>query len=546
MNTSASRSHWAWGWQDRLLDDTALTNFGKLVGGMLGFPVQNPEAATPLAGATLAGARLAPPDTLANRFDATPFQRALHAYGRAYPDVVRGFRGDYATAPDMVAFPETAAEVAQILDWASATNVAVVPFGGGTSVVRGVELEAERHAAHPAVVSLDLTRMDRVLHVDTESLSAHIQGGASGPVLNRQLAEHGLVLRHYPQSYEFATLGGMIATRSGGHFATVYTHIDEFVQALHTQAPRGPIESWRLPGSGAGPSPDRMIIGSEGTLGVITSAWMRLRRRPVWRSSATLHFDAFRDAVTAARLLAQSQLSPSNCRVLDAREAGLHQVSRKGKAVLLVAFESAEHPVKPLMDLALELIADCGGALPSPPKNREERPGDAAASNDASADKWRNAFVDMPYLQSNLVRLGVLADTFETACTWSGFEALHADVIKTVRTALKASSPSGRGFLSCRFTHVYPDGPAPYYTFICPARRGDEVAQWMDIKAAASEVLAKHQATITHHHAVGRTHRLWANRQRPDLFTEVLQGAKQTLDPAGILNPGVVFDPAIA
>lgn len=512
---------------------------------MLGFPVGEPQAAATLAESTLPSRRLELPTSLSALDDSTPFQRALHTHGRGYLDLIRGFSGAFEMAPDIVAFPTTGQEVVDLMDWASANKVAVLPFGGGTSVVGGVTLPTERWQAHRGVLSLDLTKMDRVLEVDADSLSARVQGGATGPLFNAQLADSGMVLRHYPQSYEFATLGGMIATRSGGHFATVYTHIDELVQGLRTETPAGPVESWRLPGSGAGPSPDRIMMGSEGAFGIITEAWMRVRRLPVWRANATLFFDDFKSAVLAARDLAQSQLGPSNCRVLGPNEAALHRVSkRRGQSVLLVGFESAAHPVAPLLALALDLIAARGGTLSGPPEYRQTPPkgakSESKGANEGAASSWKAAFIDMPYLQSNLMRLGVLADTFETACTWERFEALHTDLIKNVRAAMKSSTPHGVGFLSCRFTHVYPDGPAPYYTFITPARRGDEAAQWADIKAAASETLAKHRATITHHHAVGRRHLPWATPQRPQLFGSALSAVKDTFDPGGVLNPGVL------
>ena len=488
---------------------------------------------------SLADSAVRPPASLRDVIDSSHVSRVMHTYGSAYVDVVRGFRGDFSAAPELVGFPRSEDDVARILDWANQEKVAVVPYGGGTSVVRGVECRPEDRARVGAVgvLSLDLTGLDAVTDVDAVSRTARIQAGARGPVLERQLGQHGLTLRHFPQSFEFSTLGGWVATRAGGHFATLYTHIDDLVSSVEAVSPAGALRTRNLPGSGAGPSPDRLLLGSEGALGVITAATVRVRPRPRYKAAATALYGTFEDAVIAARLLVQSDLHPSNCRVLDPREARLNGVDGAGRAVLLVAFESDDHDLEAWMRRALELVADTGGTVESPVRYKSPATTESVAPQ--GADTWRSAFIDAPYLQTNLVSLGIMVDTFETAITWSGFEALHADIIREVRGAMKAAS--GHAFLSCRFTHVYPDGPAPYYTFACPVRPGAELEQWADIKSAASEVLDRHRATITHHHAVGRTHRPWYERQVPGLFLSALGAAKRTLDPSGIMNPGVLL-----
>jgi alkyldihydroxyacetonephosphate synthase len=377
-----------------------------------------------------------------------------------------------------------------------------------------------------------------VLEVDPISLAARIQAGARGPALEAQLAPHELTLRHYPQSFEFSTLGGWIATRAGGHFATLYTHIDDLVESIRMVTPTGIFQSRRLPASGAGPAPDRLVLGSEGIFGVITEAWVRVRARPRWRVSASARFPTFEQGVEAARGVAQSGLHPANCRLLDSGEAMLHGVSggaSAGEAVLLLGFESSDHALEPWIMRALEL-AKASGVVCSTPVYRgaEERKG----GDDASS--WRQAFFDAPYLQSALVTMGAVVDTFETACTWGRFPALHQAVTETVHAAMKEQC--GTGFLTCRFTHVYPDGPAPYYTFIAPGRDGDEVDQWAQSKRAASNALLAHGATITHHHAVGRLHWPWYAREQPEPFGRALVAAKRALDPHGVMNPGVLVD----
>ncbi len=427
-----------------------------------------------------------------------------------------------------------------MLSWCEDQGAAVIPFGGGTSVVGGVEprLDPERPA-----VTLDLRRLDRVLEVDPVSLAARIQAGAAGPLLEDGLREHGLTLRHFPQSFEYSTLGGWIATRAGGHFATLETHIDDLVESIRAITPRGTWESRRLPGSGAGPSPDRMLIGSEGILGVVTEAWVRVRERPRFKISQGVGFDDFSGGAGAVREISQSGLNPSNCRLLDELEAEMF-AGGDGGALLVLGFESAAHPVEAAMDAALKIARAHGGRVGEAQSGR--RTGEGGASEGA-VDSWRSAFLQIPYLRDSMVACGVLSETFETAITWDRFEDLHAGVVAAARRAAAEASGApaegpGSPRVSCRFTHVYPDGPAPYFTVIAPAVRGGEIAQWDEIKAAVSEAIIGGGGTITHHHAVGRDHRPWYDRQRPAPFAAALRGAKSALDPAAIMNPGVLLD----
>ncbi|MBW1760852.1 MAG: FAD-binding oxidoreductase [Deltaproteobacteria bacterium] len=537
MNDTRKRSFWGWGWADKFPDATTRKATGKHAQLMVGFAPERCDEPPSLESIELRAPRVSAPSVLAGFVNNEHEARVRRTYGKSYRDIVRGFRGDFSPAPDLVATPGSEAEITAILDWASDAKVAVIPFGGGTSVVGGVEGDVDDR--YRAVLSLDLGRLDRVVEVERSSLSARIQAGATGPGLEAQLAEQGLTLRHFPQSFEFSTLGGWVATRAGGHFATVYTHIDDLVQSTRAITPKGVWESRRLPGSGAGPSPDRLMVGSEGIFGVITEAWMRVRPRPVFRATATAHFTDYGAAVEAVRALSQSGLYPSNCRLLDKREAALNAVTMDGTHVLVVAFESADHSVQVWMERALELVADHGGTCPKGPVYREggERSGDSDG-----AGVWRDAFLEAPYLLNIMASMGIIVDTFETACTWDNFERLHTGVVRDVRQAMKDAC--GKGFISCRFTHVYPDGPAPYFTFIAPGRHGAELDQWMTIKQAASDAVISHGGTITHHHAVGRVHRPWYEKQRPALFGDALRAVKGALDPGAVMNPGVLIDPA--
>ncbi|MFI8103954.1 FAD-binding oxidoreductase [Streptomyces sp. NPDC086023] len=558
QRTSRTRSWWGWGWTDAHPDDAECVAMGALLPGTSARPLPVPRVADLGIGAPA----VAPPAALAHVIRTDPEDRAAHAMGKAYRDVVRALRGRPGRVPDLVARPRDEREVADLLDWAAEREVAVVPYGGGSSVTGGVEYRGD---AHRAVLSLDLTAMGRVLEVDTLGRAARIQAGTLGPDLEAQLRPHGLTLRHFPQSFEFSTLGGWLATRAGGHYATGPTHIDDFVQSLRVVTPAGVSESWRLPGSGAGPSPDRLFLGSEGALGVITEAWVRLRERPVHKASAAVAFADFHAALEAVRLIAQSGLMPANCRLLDAGEAAMSGASHDGSAVLVLGFESGHFPVTDRLAQAVGLARSQGGradgatgpergtspgggagAGPAGPGDGNRAAGgdgarDADRSADGAVDAWRSAFLRMPYLRDGLARMGAVAETFETAATWDRVPGL----IEAVRTEVGAAARKATGYpatVNCRLTHVYPDGAAPYFTVLAAGRPGDEVALWDDLKAVANDVLHRHRATITHHHAVGRDHRPAYDLQRPAPFAAALRAAKGALDPAGILNPGILID----
>jgi alkyldihydroxyacetonephosphate synthase len=338
-------------------------------------------------------------------------------------------------------------------------------------------------------------------------------------VLEDQLKEHGLTMRCFPQSFEFSTLGGWVATRAGGHYATKLTHVDDMVESVRAITPAGVWESRRLPGSGAGPSPDRMLIGSEGILGVITEAWVRVVPRPRFKASCGVEFGSFAAGAEAVRELSQSGLDPANCRLLDADEAAFTGAGTGESALLVLGFESAHHPVDEPMRIAVESALGHGGNA------SEIRTQDSSKSAEDSVGAWRSAFLSAPYLRDSLVSLGVLSDTFETSITWDRFEEFHTTVMETARKVVGEPSK-----ITCRFTHVYPDGPAPYFTILAPARRGSEERQWDEIKEAVSDALID---------AGGP----WYDRQRPEPFAEALRAAKRALDPAGVLNPGVLIDP---
>ena len=530
---SRARSHWAWGFVDAFPDDEARTALATQIAFLLGGDAPALSPLPTLADVRVAPARIAVPSRWKDFATTHDDDRIRHAWGRAYPDLVRGFRGDFSAAPDVVAYPRTDDDLVALFEEASSVGAVLVPFGGGTSVVSGVTCVGTK-----PVVAVDLRARARVLEVDPVSRLAHIEAGATGPDLEAQLRAHSLTLRFFPQSFELSTLGGWIATRAGGHYATLATHIDDLTTAVRMLTPRGPFETARFPASGAGPDPKRLVLGSEGTLGVITSAWMRVVPRPTFRADANVFFEDFGAAVDAARKIAQSGLNPANARVLDPREALLNGVAMDGTSVLVLGFESADHELESAIARALVIATRAGGVCPDGARVRGHA--STARGEKTASETWRASFLRGPYLQSALVSLGMVVDTFETACTWDAFDGLLREVKGSLRALFERHGQ--RGSISCRFTHLYPDGPAPYFTFaVRPPRPGAELELWEQAKRTASDAVTRAGGTITHHHAVGRAHMPWYRTEVPSLFRESLGAVKKSLDPAALMNPGVLL-----
>jgi len=522
------RKFWGWGYEDQTLAEADARKVARFVAGRTGTTPGAYRAPPRLEEITLKAPRVAAPTSLKSVVSDTVYDRAAHSYGKSYPDYVRAFARDFGNAPDLVAFPKTEADIAALLDWAGAADIAVIPYGAGSSVVGGVEPVVG--AAFKGTLSLDMAGLNKVREIDTTSRAARIEAGVYGPALEAQLKSSGLTLRHFPQSFEFSTLGGWIVTRSGGHFATLYTHIDELVENIRTITPNGVIESRRLPGSGAGPSPDRLIMGSEGALGIVTQAWVKLQEKPRHRASRTYFFDDFLKAANGLRAVSQAGLYPANSRLVDAEECALAGVGQGERHLVVLTFESGDHPVEPWMARAEECLRDHGGVVAA---------SIGAGARDATADIWREAFIRAPFNREGIIACGLMHDTFETSITWERLPDFHASVKSATERAIQDAT--GRpGHVTCRFTHLYPDGPAPYFTLHATPTPGRELEQWRQIKTAASDALIRAGGTITHHHAVGRDHMPWYEKQRPALFGAALAAAKQALDPKGILNPGVL------
>jgi alkyldihydroxyacetonephosphate synthase len=529
---AATRSFWGWGRHEDLPTDADRAALAAKLAERHGMEISAPPVPS-IDDVELRPPRLDVPDPLAGWCSTGKWDRAEHTHGMAFPDRYRAFHRQFDNPPDVVAFPASEDQLTAVLDWCTSTGALVIPYGGGSSVVEGVTCPA----VEQPVVTVDLRRLGRVLEVDDVSRAARIQGGALGPDLEAELRPHGLTLRHFPQSFQWSSLGGWIATRSGGHYATNHTHIDDFVESVRMLTPSGWWESRRLPGSGAGPSPDRMVIGSEGILGIISEAWMRVQARPRFRATAGVRFPTWASGYEAMRSIVQAKLWPANLRILDPAEAETGAGLDGVQSLVIVGFESAELPQDTNLAAALDLARAAGGDVPD----------DAVKVSDSSeptgrggaVGAWRDSFIGVDL--NTPVALGIIGDTFETSITWDRWPDFDAQVRDAMTKAL--AEVCGGGRLSCRFTHVYTDGPAPYYTFTAAGRGGGELTQWSELKHAASEAVLAAGGTITHHHAVGRMHRPQYDRQRPDLFATAYRAAKAAVDPDGLMNPGVLLDP---
>jgi alkyldihydroxyacetonephosphate synthase len=448
--------------------------------------------------------------------------RIRHTRGKSTPDLLRMRAGDASDAPDAVVLPGSHDEVAGVLRACSEHRVAVVPFGGGTSVVGG--LVASREGLSGAV-ALDLSRLNRLVSVDAESMLAELEPGLRAPRAEELLAGHGLTLGHFPQSYEYATLGGFAAARSSGQASAGYGRFDDMVAGMTVATPRGTLELGRAPKSAAGPDLRQVFLGSEGAFGVITRLRLRVSRAPEARVYEGWRFPAFAEGLSAVRRLAQDGPLPTVLRLSDETETmiGLAQPDElgtmSGSGCLVVAgYEGTPEDVSYRGKRAGAVLAAAGGVPLGP------EPG----------ERWAHGRFAAPYLRDSLLAAGATVETLETACFWSGVPRL----LDAVRQALTASL--GSPLVMCHVSHVYGTGASLYFTVVT-AQSADPIGQWAAAKRAASEAIMAAGGTITHHHGVGRDHREAYALEIGELGAEILRGVKERLDPVGILNPGVLI-----
>jgi alkyldihydroxyacetonephosphate synthase len=528
------RSFYGWGYEDDSVAPDELAWFERAWSSLFKVDRFEPAPMPVDSEIVLRSSRIGIPAMLRAYCTDDRHERLFHTYGRSVHDLARMIhRRDFSNPPDVVALPRDESEVAAVLDWCGANRYAAVPFGGGSSVTGGVN--HTRDERFRGLVTIDLRNFSRVLEVDKTSQAARIQAGVLGPDLERQLKPTGLTMRFFLQAWEFSSLGGWIATRAAGHYATVYTQIDDHIESLRVVTPAGTIATRRLPTSGAGPQPERLFLGSEGALGIITEAWVRLHRRPTFRSATTVRFADYGKAVDAVRAISQSGLFPANARLIEREEARFAEAGDGTKDVLVLTFESGDHPLDPWMARALDICGDFGGEW------------DAGALEDGESQRkgvagnWRDKFLRGPYLRQHAIARGVMRDTVESCITWDRYMAFQASVKERTLKAIR--EVTGRdGTCTVRFTHIYPDGPAPYFTWHALGDKSKLVEQFWAIKAAASQAMIDAGGTITHHHSLGRDHREWYDQERPPLFADAIRAAKKTLDPQGVLNPGVLVD----
>lgn len=451
--------------------------------------------------------------------------RLYRAGGKSTPDLLRRKSIDAQDAPDVVVVPGSEDEIVAVLAHCSSVGLAVVPFGGGTSVVGGLDPERGRNSA---VVSVDLRRFDTLDSLDDETGEAVLGAGVTGPHAEELLRARGFSLGHFPQSFEFATIGGFAATRSSGQNSAGYGRFDDMILGLRVITPAGILDAGRAPASAAGPDLRQLLIGSEGVFGIITQVRLRVHPVPETTRYEAWTFPDFATGAAALRAVEQTGTGPTVIRLSDEAETGVNlatadKIGSKqpvaGGCLAITLFEGTEsHTASRQSETSAILEAHGGTSL-----------------GEDVARAWEHGRFNAPYLRDSLLATGALCETLETATTWSNLHRLKAAVTETLTSALSESGTPA--LVLCHISHVYPTGASLYFTVLA-GQRGDALAQWRAVKAAVSQTIMNNSGTITHHHAVGSDHRPWMQEEIGDLGVEVLRAVKRTLDPAGILNPG--------
>lgn len=449
--------------------------------------------------------------------------RRLRTRGKSTPDLLRARAGDLADAPDAVVRPGSHDEVAAVLALAVEHHLAVVPFGGGTSVTGGL---VARREGFDAVLSLDLVRMKRLLAADHVSMTATLEPGLRGPEAEALLAAEGMTLGHFPQSFEYASIGGFAATRSSGQSSAGFGRFDSLVVGLTVATPQGRIDLGTAPANAAGPDLRQLFLGSEGTLGVITAVTVRVRPVPQVKVYEAWRWPSFAEGATAMRTLAQAGLLPTVLRLSDESESAINLADPAaigGQAatgcLMVTGFEGEPAAVEAKRAAVTAVFERLGGV----------------SAGTEPGEKWAHGRYDAPYLRDSLLDAGVLAETLETATFWSNLERLYTAVKAALETAL--GQPS---LVLCHISHVYETGASLYFT-IAAKESDDPLEQWRVAKAAASDAMLAAGATITHHHAVGTDHKPWFEREIGPVGVSILRAVKADLDPTGVLNPGVLI-----
>jgi alkyldihydroxyacetonephosphate synthase len=452
--------------------------------------------------------------------------RVLHTRGKSTPDMLRLRAGDASAAPDLVVLPGSHEQVVEVLRVCSERRIAVVPFGGGSSVVGGLAPEAGGFAG---VVALDLRRMCALVELDQTSRVAVLEPGLRGPQAEALLSERGYTIGHFPQSFEYATLGGFAAARSSGQASAGYGRFDELVVGLQLAAPAGTLSLGRAPKSAAGPDLRQLVLGSEGAFGVITSLSLAVRPAPAARVYDGWRFKSFGEGATALRRLAQDGPRPTVMRLSDETETALNLArpaeiggdTASAGCLAIAGYEGTPDDIEARRAGARRVLRDAG-----------------ATADPGAGESWEHGRYRGPYLRDALLDAGALVETLETVTFWSRVPALYEAVSRALRESLTAAGTPP--VILCHVSHVYPTGASLYFT-VASAQAEDPIAQWFAAKAAASDAILAAGGSITHHHGVGTDHREWFEREIGELGIDLLSAVKATLDPPGIMNPGVLL-----
>jgi alkyldihydroxyacetonephosphate synthase len=472
------------------------------------------------------------------------YERAFHTLGRSYHDLLRLRAGDLSLAPDAVVYPRATEEVLAILAFAAKHDIAVIPFGGGTSVVGGV---SGVRGAFKKAITVDLSAMDRVIDIDTVSGTATIEAGITGPALEKALEAKGVTLGHTPQSFEFSTLGGWIGHRGAGQGSNRYGRAEDWLVGISLATPRGLLTTGDAPASAAGPQMKDLVLGSEGVFGIITEATIRVRQRPQASDYRGYLFRDFESGMAAIRMAMQEDVAATMLRLSDADETRFYRAyGNLGKATRL-SHRIADFylKIRQFDDRACALIAGFEGRRPAAAAARKQfdviaRRHGALALGARTGDRWQQSRFQAPYLRDPMMDRGVGIDTLETAASWTKLGTLYAATRAALETAILQTVPreGAKGIVMCHISHSYTDGASLYFTYIFPRALDGEIAQWKAIKKAATDAVVANGGTVSHHHGIGEDHTPWIAQEKGTLGIDALRAVKAALDPNGILNPG--------
>ncbi|MEI9994020.1 MAG: FAD-binding oxidoreductase [Rhizomicrobium sp.] len=552
MTLDRTKIRWnGWGWASHSDDLAGREPLWTWLAGELGMPSLLATPARPLESIALPASRLTADARArftgllgAERVRGDDYERAFHALGKSYHDILRLRAGDLSQAPDAVLYPRSAEEVAGVLSAAAEHGIAVVPYGGGTSVVGGVTAAKGPFAA---VVTLDLSDMDRIVEIDAVSRTATAEAGIYGPALEKALAAQGFTLGHFPQSFEFSTLGGWIAHRGAGQGSRGYGRAADWLVGARLATPRGTLQVGGFPASSAGPQLLDLALGSEGVFGVVTEATIRVRPVPAASDYRGYLFRDFASGVAAIRTAVQDGVPATMLRLSDAAETRFYRAygatgKRRGLRDRLAQIFLDSRGFD---DKACALIAGFEGDAAT--VGRARRAFDALAKRhralalgEGQGRRWKAGRFHGPYLRDPLMERGVGVDTLETATSWTKLDGLYVAVRDALEKSIRETAPreGAHGVVQCHVSHAYPDGASLYFTYIFPRALEREVAQWRAIKAAASDAIVGNGGTISHHHGVGEDHLPWIAAEKGALGIDVLRAVKMALDPKGVMNPG--------